>query len=113
MAKNLECYQTSDFVAPFLRLETPRERIALPYSTLLGVTLSVDETILALDFADRQVTVRGKRLHEVFCAIARGRVEAVFARSAADELLVGPGNAVPIVTEIRIKLAETRTIEER
>jgi hypothetical protein len=106
MAKAQECYQTSDFVAPFIRLETPRERIALPYSTLLGVTLSVDETILGLDFADRQVTVLGKRLHEVFCALARGRVEAVFARPAADELLAGPGNAAPVVTEIRVVAAK-------
>lgn len=107
MAKAQECYLTSDFVAPFIRLETPREKIALPYSTLLGVTLSVDETTLALDFADRQVTVRGKRLHEVFCAIARGRVEAVFAGPASAELLVGPDNKAPMVEEIRVKLATT------
>jgi hypothetical protein len=109
MAKDVECYVTSDFGAPFIRLETPRERIALPYSTLLGVTLSVDESILGLDFADRQVTVRGKRLHEVFCALARGRVEAVFARPAADELLAGPGNTAPVVTEIRVVAAEKPT----
>mgnify|MGYP001599118096 CR=1 FL=1 len=106
MPDRTECYQTSESVAPFIRLETPRERIALPYTTLLGVTLSVDETTLALDFADRQVTVRGKRLHEVFCALARGRVEAVFARPSTDELLAGPANTAPMVAEIRISLLD-------
>lgn len=103
MPKDLECYQTSEYVAPFIRLETHRERIALPYSTLLGVTLSVDETTLALDFADRLVIVRGKRLHEVFCAIARGRVEAVFTRSRSSEIEIGPASSAPFVSEIRIR----------
>jgi hypothetical protein len=106
MGDSIESYQSTERFAPFLRLETPRERVALPYATLLGMTLSADETTIELDFASRIVTVKGKRLHEVFCSIAAGRGEALFARSATDEMSLGPGSKAPLIVEIRIKKPE-------
>jgi len=81
----------------------PRERLALPYSTLLALMLSADETTLELDFASRVVTVKGKRLYEIFCVLAAGRGEGIFARSASDEMTLSRANKAPFISEIRIK----------
>ena len=98
-----ECYVTSDHSVSFLRLETPRERLALPYATLLGFTLSTDETTLELDFASHKITVRGKRLYEVFCALSAGIGQALIARAETDALLLGPSAKAPFIQEIRIR----------
>jgi hypothetical protein len=103
MRPNAECYISGEHSSPFLRVETPRERIALPYATLLGFTLSVDETILELDFASHKITVKGERLHEVFCALARGLGQALLARNETELLLQGPNPKAPFIREIRIK----------
>jgi hypothetical protein len=98
-----EYYLTSETGAVFLRLETPRERLALPYATLLGLSLSVDDATLELDFASHKITVKGKRLYEVFCAISAGRSSALFARSEVEELALGSTVTLPIIAEIRIR----------
>jgi len=103
MSTATESYHTTEGQAPFLRIETPRERLALPYSTLLALMLSADETTLELDFASRVVTVKGKRLYEVFCVLAAGRGEGIFARSASDEMTLSRANRAPFISEIRIK----------
>jgi len=98
-----ESYQTTEEHVPYLRIETPRDRVALPYSTLLGLTLSADEMTLRLNFASTEVTVKGKRLHEVFCSIAKGHGEALFARCVSEEMTDAPGNGAPFISEIRLK----------
>ena len=98
-----ESYQSTKDYVPFLRLETPRNRVALPYSTLLSLEISSDGTILRLNFVSKEVTVTGKRLHEIFCAIAKGQTEALFARSASDELTDASKNRAPYITDIRLK----------
>jgi hypothetical protein len=101
-----ECYLSSDRPTAFLRLETARERLALPYAMLLGLSLSVDETLLELDFASHKVTVKGKRLHEVFCSLALGQSAALFAQGETAGLLRAPDSKAPCIHEIRIKVLE-------
>lgn len=103
MNNTTESYQTSQYPVPFIRLETPRECQALPYATLLGLYLALDGNSLQLDFALYQVTVEGKRLHEVFCSISGGACAALFACSETDELELGPTSEKPVIREIRIK----------
>ena len=77
-------------------------KVLLP---LLEIKLSADETTLELDFASRIVTVKGKRLHEVFCSIAAGRSEALFALNATHEIALGTGYMAPFISDIRVKNA--------
>jgi len=105
-----ETYRSTRDYVPFLRIETPRDRVALPYSTLLDLALSADETTLLLNFASKQVTVKGKRLHEIFCAIAQGHAEALFTRNASEELADAPGNKAPNIIEIRLREPEEAEI---
>lgn len=101
-----ECYLSSERSAPFLRLETKRERMALPYALLLGIVLSLDETTLELDFASHKVTVTGKRLYEVFCAISIGHGHTLLALGKAEEFTLGPAAKAPYIHDIRIKPVE-------
>lgn len=95
-------YQSTEDHVPFLRIEAARVRVALPYSTLLSLTLSADGTTLILIFASTEVTVKGMRLHEVFCAIAKGQVEALFARNPSEQMLDVSGSHAPFISEIRL-----------
>ena len=99
----VESYQTSEVHVPFLRIETPRDRVALPYAMLIGLTLSSDETTLVLNFASSLVTVQGRSLYEIFCAISRGRGEALFARNGSDDMVASPLQKAPFISAIRIK----------
>ena len=103
-----ECYVTADYPAAFSRLETARERIALPYSLLLAVSLSMDESVLGLDFASHKVTVTGKRLYEIYCAISAARGQVLQARGALGEIALGPTSKTPFIREIRIYSLETQ-----
>jgi len=103
MNKSNESYQTSPNPIPFLRLETPRERLALPYATLLGINLATDENSLQLDFASHQVTAHGKQLYEVFCSISSGMCAVLFARGELKEIEAGPDAKAPVIRDIRIK----------
>jgi len=106
MQTSAECYIAGDRPAPFLRLETRREQMALPYAMLLGLALSLDENTLELDFASHKVTVTGKRLYEIFCAISAGQSQALLARGAAEEFALGPASKAPFIQDIRIKPVE-------
>ncbi len=106
MQTSAECYIAGDRPASFLRLETRRERMALPYAMLLGIVLSLDETSLELDFASHKVTVSGKRLYEVFCAISAGQGQALMALGTVEEFALGPAAKAPYIQDIRIKPVE-------
>lgn len=107
MQPSAECYIAGDQPAPFLRLETKRERMALPYAMLLGIVLSLDETSMELDFASHKVTVSGKRLYEVFCAISAGQGQALLALGTGEEFALGPVTKAPYIQDIRIKSLES------
>jgi hypothetical protein len=72
-----ECVQKSSHPVLCLRLETPRERLALPYAALTAVELSVDETTLGISFVTHLVVVKGHRLAEAYCAVAAGLAVAL------------------------------------
>jgi hypothetical protein len=103
MNKPTESYQTSPFPVPFLRLETPRARLALPYATLLGINLATDGNSLQMDFAAHQVTVHGKYLYEVYCSISAGLCAVLVAHGESQEMKAGPDNQAPVIRDIRIK----------
>ena len=103
MQPSAECYIAGERPAPFLRLETKRERMALPYAMLLGIVLSLDETSMELDFASHKVTIAGKRLYEVFCAISAGQGQALLALGTGEEFSLGPVAKAPYIKDIRIK----------
>ncbi|MEY2881225.1 MAG: hypothetical protein RLZZ15_3605 [Verrucomicrobiota bacterium] len=81
------CLEKREIPAVFLRLHSRREQIALPYSCLLKLTLSLDDTALELSFATHRVTINGKNLTEIYTAIteAEARVITVISSDFADE----------------------------
>ena len=77
------CLETREVTAVFLRLQSPRERVALPYSSLIKLTLKTDETALELSFVTHCVTITGKNLSEIYKAITE--VEARLIRVVEDD----------------------------
>lgn len=67
-----ECLFTEGSPTLCLRLETPRERLALPYAGLVSVSLSVDDTVMTVFFVTHRITVKGRKLTEIFRAVATG-----------------------------------------
>ena len=53
-----------------------------------------------------KVTVTGKRLYEVFCAVSAGQSQALLARGTAEEFALGPAAKAPFIQDIRIKLVD-------
>jgi len=100
------CYVAGDFHPTLLRFESPRECIALPYATLLASSLSVDETVLELDFAAHRVTINGERLHEIFCSVAAGLTHMITSVSVGDQMKASSDTKAPLVREIRVKALE-------
>jgi hypothetical protein len=109
MSKPTESYLTSQNPVPYLRLESARQRLALPYATLLGIELATDDNSLKLDFASHQVTVHGKRLYEIYCSVSAGTCAALFGRSELHELQTGPGTDKPVIQELHIRLSKAQT----
>ncbi len=79
------CLETREVTAVFLRLQSPRERVALPYSSLIKLALKTDETALELLFVTHQVTITGKNLSEIYKAITEA--EARLIRVVEDDFL--------------------------
>ena len=72
---NPGCLESREISAVFLRLHTPREQIALPYASLVKLSLKLDETALELSFVTHHVVISGKNLAEIYKA-----VEEAYAR---------------------------------
>jgi hypothetical protein len=71
------CLDKREMPGVFLRLHSQREQIALPYSCLLKLTLSLDETVLELSFVTHRVTISGKRLLIIYAAIAEAEARTI------------------------------------
>ncbi|MDI1248576.1 MAG: hypothetical protein PSV13_06800 [Lacunisphaera sp.] len=69
---NRDCLITSASPTLCLRLETPRERLALPYAGLVSMSLSVDDTTMAIVFVTHRVTIKGRKLYPVYSEVAAG-----------------------------------------
>jgi len=98
-----ECLQVRPVPAVFLRFESPRLRVALPYSSLLWVELALNEEQLDLTFATHRVTIRGVRLARIFLAISEGTATqvAITRKQFPAGATLAPG--VPLVGEIRVE----------
>lgn len=81
-----DCVQTTTMPVLCLRLETPRERLALPYASLVAVELSANEATLILNFVTHRIVVRGRKLHEAHCAVAAGLAAALVPGVARDSM---------------------------
>lgn len=66
------CLITSASPTLCLRLETPRERLALPYAGLVSVSLSVDDTAMTIVFVTHRVTIKGRKLYPIYGEVAAG-----------------------------------------
>jgi hypothetical protein len=100
------CLEYRDTPALFLRFESPREQIALPYASLVQLTLKLDSTALELAFVTHRVTVSGHSLEVLYAAVAEGQARVV--RTIAMEFTVGewPPPYQAIVRSIRIDSLE-------
>lgn len=97
------CVETREMPAVFLRLQSPREQVALPYSSLVKVSLKTDGTALELSYVTHRVTVIGKNLTEIYKAVAdaEARLITVVAEDFTDEWKLPSYKA--LVREIRIE----------
>ena len=89
--------------ATFLRLHSPRERVALPYASLVKLELTLDETALELSFITHRVTIAGRSLNEIYQAVteAEARLVRVVAADFAGAAAVPSHKA--LVEAIRIE----------
>lgn len=96
------CLDTQDVPAVCLRLESHRQRLALPYALLLRAELSEDATNCMIVFATHLISVRGRHLKEVYLAVSQGQaVQVSIGDSASFE--EGDRFLGPLITDIRIE----------
>ncbi len=98
--------------AVFLRLQSAREQVALPYSSLIKLELKNDATAVELSFVTHRVVITGKNLTEIYRAVAEAeaRLVAVLnsdfpaeARGLAPNLSVSEIRIDPLEPEERRK----------
>jgi hypothetical protein len=86
----------------FLRFESTRERIALPYALLLKLELSLDQRTLELGFATHAVTIGGRELHEIYEAVADGHARCIVLSDRVTQRVAMQRDRGTVVAEIRI-----------
>lgn len=96
------CLETQDVPPVCLRLQSRRQRLAIPYALLLRVELSEDETRCLIVFATHEVSVHGRHLNPVYLALSQGQAAHV---GIGDSASVGEGDRYlgPLVTDVRIE----------
>jgi hypothetical protein len=82
--------------ASFLRLESPREQVALPYVSLIKLELKRDEAALELSFFTHRALITGRKLAEIYQAVTD--TEAHLVRVVSNEFAGDP--AVPNYREL-------------
>ncbi len=99
------CLETQAVPAVCLRLQSPRQRLALPYALLLCAELSEDETGCVITFATHEVSVRGRHLMGIYLAVSQGQAAQI---SIGDSASFAEGDKYigPLVAEIRIEPAD-------
>jgi hypothetical protein len=102
MARDPCCLKTQDVPPLCLRLQSHRQRIALPYALLLRVELSEDETACNITFATHGVSVRGRHLEPVYLAVSQGQAAQVSIGNSAG-FAEGDKFLGPLVTDVRIE----------
>jgi len=96
------CLETREIPSVCLRIESARQRIALPYALLLCVEIAEDETQCEIAFATHTVTVHGRGLRSVYVAVSQGHAMQVRVRDSA-KFLEGELYFGSIITGIQIE----------
>ena len=87
----------------FLRFESWRARMALPYAGLLKLEISENNTDLDLTFVTHQVRVHGKNLQRIYKAVSQAAaVQIATIPERGSWIGTGAREDTPVVTEIRI-----------
>lgn len=89
--------------AVFLRLQSAREQVALPNSSLIKLELKSDATAVQLSFLTHRVMITGRHLAEIYQAVAeaQARLISVTEMDFTGEFLMPAHRA--LVREIRIE----------
>jgi len=96
------CLETRDTPAVCLRLESHRQRIAIPYALLLRAEISEDETACELTFATHQVSIRGRHLRHIYLAVSQAQAVQI-STGLSSGVQEGRSFLGPLVTGINIK----------
>lgn len=96
------CLESRDVPGVCLRIESARQRIAIPYALLLLVEISEDQTQCEIGFATHKVTVRGRDLRYVYVAVSQGQAMQISVGDSA-KFLEGVVYFGPIITGIQIE----------
>lgn len=99
---NPGCLDVRDTPAVCLRLESHRQRIAIPYALLLKVEISTDDTACDLTFATHQVGIRGRHLRELYFAVSQAQAVQI-STGLASGVPDGLPFFGPLVKEIRVE----------
>lgn len=96
------CLEAQEVPALCLRLQSHRQRLAIPYPLLLWIELADDETSCLIVFATHEVCVRGRHLRRVYLAVSQGQAAQISTGESASlpEAATFYG---PLVTDIRIE----------
>jgi hypothetical protein len=97
--------ESRDVPGVCLRIESARQRVAIPYALLLLVEISEDETRCEISFATHKVTVRGRDLRYVYVAVSQGQAMQVSVGDPA-KFLEGEAYYGPMITGIQIEPLE-------
>jgi len=101
------CLECRDTPGLFLRFESPREQIALPYASLVQLTLKLDSTALELAFVTHRVTVEGHSLEVLYAAVAEGQARVVRTLAMDFTGAAWPPSYQAIVRGIRVEPLES------
>lgn len=96
------CLDTRDVPGVCLRIESARQRLALPYALLLRIEIAEDQTSCEIAFATHTVTVRGRDLRAVYVAVSQGQAVQI---SLGDSAKFQQGDAFfgPLITGIQVE----------
>ena len=113
LSSSVRCLETREFPGVFLRLQSAREQVALPYSSLIKLELKNDATAVELSYVTHRVMIAGRNLAEVYQAVAeaQARVISVAATDFAGEFLMPAQSA--LVRDIRIDALESNERRKR
>lgn len=99
---NTGCLESRDVPGVCLRIESVRQRIAIPYALLLVAEISEDQTQCEISFATHKVSVRGRNLRYVYVAVSQGQATQISVGNPAT-FLEGQVYYGPTITGIKIE----------
>ncbi len=113
LLSSTHCLETRGMPAVFLRLQSAREQVALPYSSLIKLELKNDATAVELSFVTHRVMITGKNLTAIYRAVAEAeaRLIAVLSLDFPEEARGSSSNL--LVSEIRIEPLEPEDRRKR